>query len=402
MPTPPTKPQTIGFYVHVPFCARICHYCDFAKTANYDDALVADYFASLVRGARQAVVCLKAAGLSIGSLYFGGGTPGLFVEPYEDLMAALAPALAAGAEVTMELNPEAAVPWRLQAWRAMGFNRVSLGIQSFNPAGLTALTRSHSRQTATDAVTAARQVFANTNVDLIFGWQGQDRQLWQQDLQMLLALGAPHASVYSLTYEGQTVMARQVRRGIRQPLAEDREAVFYADAQEILGSSMHQEEVANFALPGYAAVHNRVYWEYQPYWSLGVGAHGFLRSPEDAIGRRYAIGRGLKGFLAATWAEGDDWQAVLNGSGIVEWDERDAAAAMLERVWLGLRFDGGLAVVALAAELGYDWQPRGVVATALAHGTLQYHEGVLRLDPKEWFRESAWTTAVASCFAQNR
>jgi oxygen-independent coproporphyrinogen-3 oxidase len=215
-----TSSTPLGLYVHIPFCSAICHYCDFAKTANYSDDHVAQYFSHLEHQLRGWKSLLPPT-QKFSSVFFGGGTPGLFTHQYDRLMTLIRDMSLAGAEISIEANPDNVTTEAISIWRSLGFNRLSIGVQSFDPRGLKDLTRTHSSRAARAAVELAAQYFPKSNADLIYGWAGQDANSWRTDLSELISTGVNHISLYALTYEGQTPFARAERRGIRAQVQDD-------------------------------------------------------------------------------------------------------------------------------------------------------------------------------------
>ena len=175
----------LGLYLHIPFCSSVCHYCDFAKTANFQEQHVEKYLQTLewqLRAWRDAL----PAGTKFTSVFFGGGTPGLLGREYESLMRAVRDMLVAGAEVSLESNPGNVTEKKIAIWRDLGFNRISVGVQTFDPLGLRVLTRDHSCEDSKRALELAAKHFPKSNGDLIYGWPGQDIKIWQNDLESII------------------------------------------------------------------------------------------------------------------------------------------------------------------------------------------------------------------------
>lgn len=284
-----------GVYVHVPFCARRCDYCDFATWTDrghlmeaYARACVTD----LER--RRAGGGLPAAT----SVFFGGGTPSLL--PAALLVSILdAVPRRPGAEVTVECNPESVDAAKLAMWREAGVNRLSFGVQSMRPHVLGALGRVHDAAGAARAVALAREAgFENFNLDLIYGADGESLDDWRATLDAALALDPPHTSAYALTLEPGTPLHRRVVAGDVRAPDDDDQADKYLVADAVLGAAgLEWYEISNWARPGRECRHNLLYWSQGEYVAIGCAAHGHtggrrwwnVRSPERYI---EAIGAG--------------------------------------------------------------------------------------------------------------
>lgn len=269
----------VGLYVHFPFCARKCSYCDFPSYAGQDDQM-ARYLEALhaeIDAAPRA---------QVRSVFLGGGTPSYIPGPWmAEVMAHLRRhfEFLPDAEVTMEANPgnerlhagEARVEWG--RYREMGINRVSLGVQSFDAAILKALGRIHSPEEALEAVAAVKAGgFANLSIDLMYGLPNQTLAHWRETLERAVALDLPHLSAYSLIVEPHTPFEAMHRRGELRLPSEDEEQAMAALAREVLGAAGYRQyEVSNWAKPGFESRHNQVYWLMEPWLGLGSGAHSY-------------------------------------------------------------------------------------------------------------------------------
>jgi len=281
-------PRPYGVYVHFPWCTFRCPYCDFAVTT-----------ARPVPGARYARAVLAElearappfAGLACRTLYLGGGTPSLW-EP-EHLGAVVAAVrrlgLPGGAEVTLEANPESVDAERLAAWRGVGVNRLSLGVQSFDPEVLRQLGRRHDPAAAERALRLAAPALGNVSVDLIYGARRSTPATARLDASRAAALGATHVSAYALTLDPELLaedvpLSRAVRSGrLRLPPEEEVLAQAGAIRAELSRAGLRRYEVSNFARPGFASAHNRLYWEGESYLGAGAGAFGCLHRGEEAV-----------------------------------------------------------------------------------------------------------------------
>lgn len=261
---------TRHLYVHVPFCGRRCTYCDFSIAVRRT-VPVAAYLAAL--GREVALTGARA----VETLYLGGGTPSRLGG---DGIAALARLLTFEpvlAEFTLEANPEDVTAERVRAWAAAGVNRISLGAQSFDDRVLAWMHRTHDAARIGTAVRTARAGgIGNLSLDLIFALPPDLRRDWRRDLEAAIALEPDHVSLYGLTVEHGTPLFRQVDRGDVAPAEEERYEEEYLLAHERLGAAGYAfYEVSNAARAGREAVHNRAYWQLEPYLGLGPAAHSF-------------------------------------------------------------------------------------------------------------------------------
>lgn len=355
-------------YVHAPFCARRCGYCDFAVTVRrtgdvegWAEALGREL--ALVR--REG---LFAPAATVGSLYVGGGTPSLLGP---DAMAALADVLgrerlsAPDLEWTAEANPESFTEAVAAGWARAGLDRVSLGVQTFHEPALRWMGRLHGADGARRAVATARAAgLANVSVDLIFGLPGALGRPWREDLERVLELDVPHVSLYGLTVEPGTPLGRAVAEGREPPVDEARyQEEFLLAAELLAGAGYLHYEVSNFARPGAESRHNLVYWRGGAYLGLGNGAHSYAHPV-----RRWNV---------RSW---DDYQGRLAAGATAEAGREtlDDAAAALERVWLGLRTSDGYPTARAGAAA------RALVATWARRGLAEADDARVRLTPRGW------------------
>jgi putative oxygen-independent coproporphyrinogen III oxidase len=277
-----------GVYVHVPFCAHRCDYCDFATwtdRAHLQDAYVDACVADLERR--------NAAGMPAAtSVFFGGGTPSLL--PADRLARMLAFIdRAPRAEVTVECNPDSVDADKLRTYADAGVNRLSFGVQSMVPHVLALLNRTHDPANVERAVALARDAgFARINVDLIYGTPGESADDWKRSLDGALALGVEHVSAYALTVEPATPLGKAVAAGARPAPDDDRQADAYVVADETLtAAGLEWYEISNWARPAEACRHNLLYWNEGEYAGIGCAAHGHtggrrwwnVRTPERYI-----------------------------------------------------------------------------------------------------------------------
>ncbi len=319
-----------GVYVHIPFCDRLCPYCDFAVVVR-PDASHSAYLAALL--SETALRKDDLEGRSVRTVYLGGGTPSaLNDEHLASLLTELLRLAPDAIEVTLEVNPNHVNLARLKAWKAMGVTRISMGVQSFSNRYLQALGRTHTGDVAISAVGEALEVFDHVTLDLIVGGPNHSDAELNQDLEWVRKLGVPHVSVYELTVEENTVFFRMSQAGTLQESGHDDTAdmLLYAQASlEAMGFEKY--EVSNFAKPGFQSQHNRNYWEGGEYLGLGLGAHS-LRVGPDVI--RRANTRSLKNYLS-------DAQKSS------EIENISARQHLVERLFVGLRATHGVGLVEL-------------------------------------------------------
>ncbi|MCO5225920.1 MAG: radical SAM family heme chaperone HemW [Thermomicrobiales bacterium] len=274
----------IGIYIHVPFCAHICPYCDFTTYAGKGDLIPSYVDAVIEEITRRAG---EARGREIATIYLGGGTPSLLspeqITRILNTIDQQFPVLA-DAEITMEANPNGLTPEHLHGYRAADVNRLSIGAQTLDRRGLRTLGRQHEAQ---DVLTSVREAhaagFERINLDFIFGWPGQRRESWQRDLQEVIAMGdkgPDHLSLYSLIIEPGTPYADAQARGILVMPDDDATADLYEDAIDMLDAAgWTHYEIANWSRnpDGYSR-HNAIYWQHGDYLGIGAGAFGTIDS----------------------------------------------------------------------------------------------------------------------------
>ena len=279
-------PPPLGLYLHIPWCVRKCPYCDFNSHAVRDGIPEARYIDALIRDLEQAVPSVW--GREVGSIFLGGGTPSLFSpEGIDRLLVQCRTLLKVSplAEITLEANPGTFEAARFRGYREAGVNRLSLGIQSFNPTHLKALGRIHDEKEARGAAEQAIALFERVNLDLMYALPSQSMEDLRQDLETALDLGPGHISAYHLTLEPNTPFA-----AAPPPLPDDDQA---ADMQALVEGTLgtagygHYETSA-FARPGQQCRHNLNYWTFGDYLGIGAGAHGKL-SFHDRIERQARV-----------------------------------------------------------------------------------------------------------------
>ena len=348
----------LGVYVHIPFCATRCDYCDFATWTDRADII--DEYVDACRTQLEHLVATGEARPAT-SVFFGGGTPSLLGAA--DLVSILDRIPRAdGAEVTVECNPDSVDEAKLAAYRAGGVSRLSFGVQSMAPHVLSALGRTHHPQNVARAVTAARATgFDTFNLDLIYGTPGETIDDWRATLAGALALDPPHVSAYALTVEPATALGRRVAAGAPAPVDDDQAAKYEVADELLTAAGLPWYEVSNWARSGHECRHNLLTWRGGDYLAIGCAAHGHragrrwwnVRTPErfvERIGAGEDPTAGEEVLDAATRAEESFVLALRTRDGAMVPDGARSEAARLEESGL-LRLDDGRAVLSRRGRL---------------------------------------------------
>ena len=362
-------------YVHVPFCARRCSYCDFAiavrrhvPTNDFVGAVLAEWQQWQTHEA-------WADSPVVDTIYFGGGTPS-HIEPsgIARIISRIAADrdVAPGAEVTLEANPDDVTRETAAAWSAAGVNRVSLGVQSFEPAVLAWMHRTHSADQVAPAIDAIRTAgIASLSLDLIFGLPAALERCWERDLERALGLHPEHLSLYGLTVEEHTPLWRWTTEGRISPVDEERYAKEFLFAHDtLLREGYEHYEVSNASRPGHRARHNSAYWRRAPFIGLGPSAHSGYRTE-----RRWNL---------------RDWQAyhdaLAGGRTLIAGQEvLGPEAIAMEAVYLGLRTREGLPESALPFQARETW---------IREGWAEAVEGRIALTAEGWLRLDALAASL--------
>ena len=361
--------EGLGLYVHIPFCQSRCRYCDFNTYAGLEGL-----FETYVRALLREIGLAGPAPVS--TVYIGGGTP--TVLPLSSLIQILEAiqehfSLAPGAEVSIEANPGTVEAETLAALRQHGVNRLSLGVQSFADDELRLLGRIHTAEQAAAALDAARQAgFDNVSLDLIFGLPGQSLADWRFSLERALEIEPEHLSLYALSVEAGTPLARDIARGHLPPPDPDLAAEMYELAAEMDAAAGYLHyEISNWARgAGRQCRHNLIYWRNQPYLGLGAGAHSWQ-------GRRRWANAAAPDEYARRLAEGDSALA-----------EEETISPELERgetMMMGLRLvEEGVPVDRFRRRFDLDPRDhfRSEVAELVDLGLLEVDDERLRLSPR--------------------
>jgi oxygen-independent coproporphyrinogen-3 oxidase len=344
-----------SLYIHVPFCVSKCPYCDFNSHVGlehlfqrYNDALVAEIRA----WAREL------SGPRLDTIFIGGGTPSRVPAAH---IAAVMDAvrdgfdLAPDIEVTLEANPQSADAGRMEGWLEAGVNRLSLGVQSLDPAALGFLQRAHSAGEAVAVFGLARAAgFGNVSCDLIFGVPGLSTERWGEVLSAVVAMGPDHVSAYELTPEVGTRLGADVTGGRTALPGEEVMLEQYAVAEKLLAAAgFARYEVSNWARPGRQCRHNIAYWSGVPYAAAGAGAHAFMQppvlpswvhAPGAASVRQWNLSS-PGGYIAAV---------SERGNAVAGHEALDLPTTLSDHMMMGLRLDDGVDLMSLAARWGSD------------------------------------------------
>ncbi len=335
------KATEVGLYLHIAFCKTKCPYCDFNTYAGMAGLIprylgaLATQCASLWRAIPASIDDSEKERIEVATIFFGGGTPSLVpVEDLERILCAIGGSANVDprAEVTLEANPNDVSPPYLRGLRQIGFNRLSIGIQSFDDRMLDVLGRRHDANSAVSAFESARVAgFDNVSIDLMFGLPGQTVELWRKTLSKAIALRPEHLSLYNLTIEEGTPFHEWEAQGKISLPTNDAHADMYEIAMDVLAAGGYEQyEISNWARrdrADFRSRHNLRYWRNEPYIGLGAGAHSYyadLRFSNLRDPRRYV-------------------EMVESRTSTIDWIERiDPGLEMAETAMLGLRLNDGL------------------------------------------------------------
>jgi len=321
----------LAVYIHWPYCARICPYCDFNVYKRRNDTHLLPAILSDLKNWRD-----MSGAREITSIHFGGGTPSLMTPLQISAVIDTVDKLwgLGDIEIALEANPHEmnAADWR--DYRTAGLNRMSLGIQSFHDGALAFLGRDHDGHTARTALDMALDIFPSVSADLIFGWAGQTQSDLSADLSTLLSAGVPHISTYQLTIEDGTAFAKAETRGQARAIGSDQSADFYDDIRNTLSmSGFDHYEVSNFAKANHQSQHNLAYWRGWDYVGVGPGAHGRLTTDGQ---RKATIAHLVPNAYAAA--------VTQSGTGIESLEILDYEAWSTEYLLMGLRVNDGISI----------------------------------------------------------
>ena len=356
--------DSVGWYVHLPFCRTKCGYCDFYSLPTIN-ALVPQLVESLIAELR-----LRDPQRPVRTIFVGGGTPTeLPAESLEALLGAIGRTAGPVAEWTVEANPSSATDLKLDLLRRNGVNRISFGAQSFFEDELAVLERIHNPAHISDSVTAARRAgFTNINLDLIYGIPGQSLDRWHASLDQAVALEPAHLSCYALMYEPGTALTRQRAQGRVSPCDESLEVeMFESTIERLKAAGYEQYEISNFARPGRQCEANLIYWRNEEYLGIGPSAVSFLdgaRTRNVADVRKYVQ------------TGGSDPDTI-----IIERERLTGARAAAETAIQWLRLTCGIDRAVFRERSGHDARAlfASAIATGAAAGLVEVSESAIRL-----------------------
>jgi oxygen-independent coproporphyrinogen-3 oxidase len=332
--------EPFSLYAHIPYCAAKCPYCDF-NVHVASKIPEAQYVQALVRELQFYSQSDDWRGRELKSVFFGGGTPSLFspqsIGGILDAAAALFP-LIDNVEITLEANPGAEDWKNFSGYRSCGVNRLSLGVQSFQPHLLKFLGRLHSADETRKALKTIRQAgFENFSMDLIYAVPGESLADLQADLTEAVAWQPPHLSAYNLTIEERTVFHHWLKHGKIHPLPEDEEIAMAEVIEAMLAQAgLERYEISNYAKPERQSKHNSTYWRGGDYLGIGAGAHSFKRRADnDIFGLRWHEEKSPVRYMERVGRE---------GTAVIESESLDCARAAAEFMFMGLRMTRGISV----------------------------------------------------------
>jgi oxygen-independent coproporphyrinogen-3 oxidase len=359
--------EPLALYIHWPFCLSKCPYCDF--NSHVREKIPQQRMVAALR-TELAFEAARLGARRLTSIFFGGGTPSL-LDP-ENICLLIADAKhhfppAGDIEITLEANPTSVEARKFAAYAQAGVTRVSIGVQSFDPATLKFLGREHSPEQAIAAIELARKYFPRLSFDLIYARPDQTQASWRAELGLALSLAADHLSLYQLTIEPGTKFATLYARGdFALPGDEDAAALYDATAEEAQKFGLAQYEISNYARPGAESRHNLAYWRYQDYAGIGPGAHGRL----TINGARIATSRHR---APEAWAD----LVERDAHGTTHHEPVTHADQAREALLMGLRLTEGICAETFAARTGVTLED----ATDPTHLAAALDEGYLRQTP---------------------
>jgi oxygen-independent coproporphyrinogen-3 oxidase len=372
-------PPPFSLYIHIPYCISKCPYCDFNShvVAEIPEDAYTD---SLLRELEFYGDQADWRGRVVQSIFFGGGTPSTFKPASIGKLLAWVAAtfpINLDCEITLEANPGTVDSGKFFGYRDAGVNRISVGVQSFQPELLKFLGRAHSAEEAKRALEIVKQAgFDNFNFDLIYANPGQTLAELDADLDTALEFQPPHLSAYNLTFEEGTPFHHEYRAGRMKHLGEDEEiAMAELIGQKLRAGGLSRYEISNYARPGYPSRHNVNYWRSGDYLGLGAGAHSYKRGESDVeSGRRWCNEKSPGRYMT---------QIAKSRHAVVECEDIDLMKAAGEFMFLGLRMTEGISIETFRASFGKppeEVYPR--IRTWIEGDLLEENSGYLRFTAK--------------------
>lgn len=370
--------ETIGIYMHIPFCIKKCPYCDFNSIVA-DHVPEEEYTEAVLRELSSRILEMPAlSDRALETVYIGGGTPSLIsAENIKRLVSGIRQVFSAPGqpEITIEVNPGTVTPAQLASLYDAGVNRMSIGVQSFRERELQSLGRAHSVQDSLRCYEYARKAgFRNIGMDLIFGIPGQSVTEWEADLEAAVSLRPEHISLYNLTIEQGTPFFRLKKEGELFLPPEEEQIRMYELGMDLLTSEgYHHYEISNFALDGFESRHNNRYWLALDYLGLGAGAHSYLSSPDWGV---------------RWWNEKDPLRYVEQtknaGHAAAGMERLTHEEAITEGIFLGLRRVKGIDLDWFAGRFQVSWTGslRERIDVLKSHGLIREGDNALSLTRK--------------------
>ncbi|MFW6271223.1 MAG: radical SAM family heme chaperone HemW, partial [Bacillota bacterium] len=339
-----------AIYLHVPFCEGKCRYCSF-YSENSSNKMTKKYIEALEKEIIRYGRLIKTNSnlknnekIPLSTIYIGGGTPSIlkpaqinkiiillkkyFSEPFYT-------------EITIEANPHSLNRGKLESYREMGINRLSLGVQSFNEQELIFLGRKHNAREALEKIKLAREYFTNLNIDLIFAIPGQTITSWRENLYKAISIEPEHISLYNLQIEEGTALAKELKNGKIEKVDDSLDAQMYLAAKKLLSEKKYNHyEISNFARPSYQSRHNKIYWKLEPYLGLGPAAHSFtgkIRYQNYANIEKYCE------YLLNEKSKKIE-NAYVNNLAITELQLLNKKDLMAEKIFMGMRLLEGVSI----------------------------------------------------------
>lgn len=361
-----------GIYIHIPFCRQACHYCNFHFSTSQQ--YIPDLVESICKEIKTKPIP-SSIDTNIRTIYFGGGTPSILtIAQLEKIIDTLASEFnwSSDAEITIETNPEDINAKYLEKLHLLGFNRLSVGIQSFHEKDLESMNRNHDARTSHKALQLIQQSnFHNYSIDLMFGLIGSSIEEWKSNIDEAIQYNPTHISCYNLTIEEQTAYHHLLKKNEITPLDDGIQADQFKMATQLLGSHGYVHyEISNYAKPGYKAVHNTNYWNQIPYISYGPSGHSY-----DGHCRFWNISNN-QSYI----------KALENGHAYISYDQLDESSSYNEIIMLGLRTAKGISKDKLSKQplkIANYWNTKS--SHLVAQGVLILEDGFYTLHKDWWY-----------------